>query len=47
LRIRVLPAASRKCERCWVHESSVGESPEHPTICRRCRDALAEIETAS
>jgi isoleucyl-tRNA synthetase len=47
LKIRVQPAASPKCERCWVHESSVGESPEHPAICRRCRDALAEIQAAS
>jgi isoleucyl-tRNA synthetase len=42
LKIRIEPAAGRKCERCWVHETSVGESPEHPTICGRCRKALGE-----
>jgi isoleucyl-tRNA synthetase len=40
LSVRVQPAAGRKCERCWIHEDSVGESPEHPTICGRCRTAL-------
>ena len=40
LRIRVEPAAGPKCERCWVHETSVGASAEHPTICDRCRTAL-------
>jgi isoleucyl-tRNA synthetase len=47
LSIRVQPASGRKCERCWVHEDAVGESSEHPTLCRRCRQALAEIETTS
>jgi len=40
LRIRVEPAAGPKCERCWVHETSVGASAEHPGICARCRTAL-------
>jgi len=40
LSIRVEPAAGPKCERCWVHETSVGASAEHPGICRRCRTAL-------
>ncbi len=46
LRVRVQPAPGEKCERCWVHAPSVGESAEHPTICGRCRDALARSETA-
>jgi isoleucyl-tRNA synthetase len=40
LRVRVQPAAGKKCERCWIHETSVGQNPEHPTICGRCRAAL-------
>jgi len=40
LSIRVEPAAGPKCERCWVHETSVGASAEHPGICGRCRTAL-------
>jgi isoleucyl-tRNA synthetase len=43
LKIRVQAAAGKKCERCWVHETSVGEIPEHPTICGRCRDALSAM----
>jgi isoleucyl-tRNA synthetase len=43
LSIRVEPAAGSKCERCWMHDSAVGESSEHPTICGRCQTALKEI----
>ncbi len=41
LKIRVQPADGEKCHRCWVHETSVGQNPEHPTICARCTQALA------
>ncbi len=41
LKVRVQPAAGEKCHRCWVHETSVGENPQHPTICARCTKALA------
>jgi len=41
LKIRVQPAAGEKCDRCWVHETSLGQNPEHPTICARCAQALA------
>jgi isoleucyl-tRNA synthetase len=41
LKVRVQPAAGEKCHRCWVHETSVGQNPEHPTICARCTQALA------
>jgi isoleucyl-tRNA synthetase len=43
LRVRVQPAAGKKCDRCWVHETSVGQNPEHPTICGRCLAALSQI----
>jgi len=42
--IRVEPAPGDKCERCWVHDTSVGAHSEHSTICRRCREALAAIQ---
>jgi len=41
--IMVAPAAGQKCERCWVHDTSVGDDTDHPTICRRCRQALAAL----
>jgi isoleucyl-tRNA synthetase len=40
LKIQVEPAAGKKCERCWVYETSVGVSVEQPGICGRCRNAL-------
>ena len=29
-----------KCERCWRHRDEVGSHAEHPTLCRRCLDAV-------
>jgi isoleucyl-tRNA synthetase len=43
VRIRVEPAPGDKCERCWVHDTSVGTNSEHSTICRRCQRALSQI----
>ncbi len=40
LSIMVEPAAGDKCERCWIHDVSVGTDSEQPTICNRCKDAL-------
>jgi len=44
LQIGVAPAPGEKCERCWVHDPSVGTSSEQPTICHRCQEALAQIK---
>ena len=41
MHIQVEPAPGEKCERCWVHDTSVGSDPEQATICDRCRQALA------
>jgi isoleucyl-tRNA synthetase len=41
--IRVEPAPGEKCERCWVHDTSVGSHSEQATICDRCRRALAAM----
>ncbi|MGD8958846.1 MAG: isoleucine--tRNA ligase [Desulfobacteraceae bacterium] len=41
LEIGVAAAEGGKCERCWVHDPAVGSLAEHPTICPRCRRALA------
>lgn len=29
-----------KCERCWIHRDTVGQDPDHPTICDRCASVL-------
>jgi isoleucyl-tRNA synthetase len=33
-----------KCERCWHWETDVGSSPEHPTICARCVEAVRQAK---
>jgi len=38
--VLVKNAPGKKCERCWVHETSVGTDLRHPGICRRCLEAL-------
>jgi isoleucyl-tRNA synthetase len=43
LSIRVSPAPGRKCDRCWVYDTSVGEDGSHPGICRRCRNHLEQM----
>jgi isoleucyl-tRNA synthetase len=40
LSIKIEAAAGEKCERCWVHETSVGSNSEHPSICERCQKAI-------
>jgi len=47
VRIQVDAAVGEKCERCWMHEVSVGSNKEQPTVCRRCQDALAQINIPS
>jgi isoleucyl-tRNA synthetase len=44
LKVRVSPSSAAKCERCWVHDHTVGHDSSHPTICKRCLRALAEME---
>ena len=43
LLVKVAPAPGDKCERCWVHDTTVGTYSEQPTICHRCQEALAQI----
>jgi len=40
LKVHVAPSDDPKCERCWMHDPTVGDNPEHPTICGRCRNVL-------
>ena len=40
---RVEVAPGQKCERCWRVLPEVGENPKHPTLCRRCCEAVEEI----
>jgi len=44
LAIVVEPSDSDKCERCWIHDPSVGLNSNLPTICSRCEKALEELK---
>ncbi|MDE1907593.1 MAG: class I tRNA ligase family protein, partial [Rhodospirillales bacterium] len=37
------PDRYKKCERCWRVLPEVGENAKHPTLCRRCCEAVEEI----
>ncbi|MBF0226942.1 MAG: isoleucine--tRNA ligase [Desulfobacterales bacterium] len=39
-KINVTQATASKCERCWVHDSSVGHNSNYPTVCSRCSNVL-------
>ncbi len=41
--VKVGPAPGEKCNRCWVHDPSVGQQPDHPVICERCYQKLQVI----
>lgn len=41
LSITVMPADGQKCARCWTYSETVGQHPEHPTLCVRCADVIA------
>jgi isoleucyl-tRNA synthetase len=43
LTILITGARGKKCERCWVYDPRVGESPARPSVCPRCQDALSAI----
>jgi isoleucyl-tRNA synthetase len=45
LRVQVVTADGKKCERCWNYSVKVGVSERYPTICERCVAVLNEIET--
>jgi len=40
LSVSVEAAEEGKCERCWIHDPTVGADSDHPTICSRCLSAL-------
>ena len=45
LTFKIDRADGAKCERCWNYSTHVGENSRYPTVCERCSEALAEIET--
>ena len=45
LAVKIERADGKKCERCWNYSTHVGENGRYPTVCERCSEALAEIES--
>jgi isoleucyl-tRNA synthetase len=43
LAIKIEAAPGKKCERCWVYETSVGSDSKRPSICARCQQSLDEM----
>ena len=43
LKIKIESSSDEKCERCWVHDSTVGSNHDHPGICGRCYEALNQM----
>lgn len=40
LTIEVVKAEGTKCDRCWNIRQDVGSQAQHPTLCRRCVEAV-------
>ncbi|TCK60521.1 isoleucine--tRNA ligase [Seleniivibrio woodruffii] len=41
VKVKVIPSENGKCERCWTKSSTIGHDASHPTLCKRCAEALA------
>jgi len=37
----LVPTQNKKCQRCWRHRPSVGQSAAHPELCDRCEKVVS------
>ena len=44
LKVEVMPAQGKKCERCWNYSVEVGKNSQFPTLCERCVPVVLEME---
>lgn len=44
LSIEVKVAEGQKCARCWNRRIEVGKDEKHPELCRRCVEAIADLQ---
>ncbi|MCH7761363.1 isoleucine--tRNA ligase [candidate division TA06 bacterium] len=42
LSISIQQADGKKCQRCWIYSTSVGESERYPDVCSKCLQVLQE-----
>jgi len=47
LLIKVTASPHPKCERCWVHDPTVGQDRERPSLCKRCANIVKELEPSN
>ena len=47
LSVTVSHADGEKCERCWIYSKTVGQIPDHPTLCARCASVLSAEPAAA
>jgi isoleucyl-tRNA synthetase len=33
-----------KCDRCWNHRTTIGQSTAHPSLCERCAHVVADLD---
>ena len=43
LSVLVTVADGEKCERCWIVTTEVGQSADHPTLCKRCASVVVKL----
>ncbi len=43
LKIKVSRSDDIKCERCWIHDPTVGKDNQFPTLCERCIGILKDM----
>ena len=43
LTVEVSEAKGEKCQRCWMHSTTVGSDPDHPTLCARCAAVVRRL----
>jgi len=47
LRVKVTPAAGKKCVRCWRWSEDVGADQKHPELCGRCVEVIQQVMEAT
>jgi isoleucyl-tRNA synthetase len=47
LRVVASRSPHPKCERCWNHRPTVGQSAEHPTLCDRCVRVISALPSGT
>jgi len=43
--VKTLPASFPKCERCWMHDATIGQDKDYPSLCKRCARVIRELDS--